>query len=418
MRGKTPSSIIVNAILSFERFPYQRFHTHRHRHDSLVTTKMSMTLKNERAEQNHHHDDHEKHHHIRVHADRIVDDGDGNDDEISAEDVQRIVSRWMRKLNEGKRGKARLLRCLRQHAKKTRGFVTQKLVRKLKQVNELAETANIPTSAHIASKPLQLKRQKLQRRIHKIEAQLKSLKVCNALFNLCVCVCVCVSLKTHRHDDCLQSLSLDHVAIMAYLQIHEEDEVIGNNCGVNKTTNPNDDNVGDDLAKLLSFERDNHENMSPTQLILRASPMDEFIKTTILDKRDAADAKAMMAAAAERRGDGDGDGDGAGKAMGSQFMMSLCGDEALDDDDDDEMRPARRKRKNRMGQRARQQLAERLYGDKAKHVKKQKVLQSKHNEKEEEGEENMHPSWIAKRKQRQMMQNIHATAAQCKKITF
>ena len=90
-----------------------------------------------------------------------------------------------------------------------------------------------------------------------------------------------------------------------------------------------------------------------------------------------------------------------------------------DDSNDDPFDDDLLKKKNRMGQRARQKKWEQTYGQNANHVKK--VQQSHHQEKESVAkpssgfipDEDLHPSWKSKKQQKQSIQPFAGT-----KITF
>ena len=74
----------------------------------------------------------------------------------------------------------------------------------------------------------------------------------------------------------------------------------------------------------------------------------------------------------------------------------------------------KKKPKNRMGQRARQRLAEKVHGSKAKH--KQMAVEKKNSRKEKEQEIPLHPSWAAKKKDTIKI-NLDA-APSAKKVVF
>lgn len=74
----------------------------------------------------------------------------------------------------------------------------------------------------------------------------------------------------------------------------------------------------------------------------------------------------------------------------------------------------KKKPKNRMGQRARQKLAEKVHGSNAKH--KQMAVEKKKSRKEKEQEIPLHPSWAAKKKDTIKI-NLDA-APSAKKVVF
>lgn len=113
--------------------------------------------------------------------------------------------------------------------------------------------------------------------------------------------------------------------------------------------------------------------------IARQNQMDEIIN----------ESRRTGAKRAEARRNGD-----------SMFISSLNGAE----DDDGRHREAP-ERRNRPGQRARRAMAEKRFGDKCKHLKK---------ETKKKEDESLHPSWAAKRRQKE----AESSRLNCTKIKF
>lgn len=105
--------------------------------------------------------------------------------------------------------------------------------------------------------------------------------------------------------------------------------------------------------------------------------------------------------------------------LSSKFVGSLGETDGLSDDDV-ELAETIETKKNRPGQRARREIWEKKYGTGANHIKNatNEETNPKPVKKHEEDLSSLHPSWAAKKKQKLVIASAHSAAGQGKKITF